>query len=56
MIEAKPAASFRAISARLTQRAQSLANARAHQLRASRHSDGRDWRDARLLWPLFSRN
>lgn len=56
MIEAKPGSAFQMLAERLTQRAQSLLNARAARLRAAQHIDGREWRDARLLWPFFSRN
>ena len=56
MIEAKPGSAFRMLAERLTQRARTLADIRANQLRAAQHIDGREWRDARLLWPFFSRN
>ena len=57
MIEAKASTSASGFVARLTERAQALANSRAAAaLLAQRGKGERSWRSARLLWPLFTRN
>lgn len=55
MIEARTdsRASF---AARLANRARLLAVAAAESKLRSRRKDGSRWRNARLLWPLFSRD
>ena len=55
MIEAttKARASF---AARLARRARLLAEASAEARLRSRRGDSARWRNARLLWPLFSRD
>lgn len=44
---------FATIAARLNEKAARLGRARAEMHLHARRRDGRRWRDARLLWPLF---
>ena len=43
-----------ALIARLTERARQLAQSRLTEARLTRCDDPRRWRDARLVWPLFT--
>lgn len=45
---------FTALIARLTERARQLAQSRLTEARLTRCDDPRRWRDARLVWPLFT--
>lgn len=55
MIEARTTQSASGFVARLTARAQALAEARVvARLFAARGKGERRWRSARLLWPLFA--
>lgn len=45
---------FAALIARLIQRARQLAQSRMVEARLIRRNDPRRWRDARLVWPLFT--
>jgi hypothetical protein len=47
--------SFAALAARLTVRAEDIAQAHGESLILERHDDHRRWRRARLLWPNFSK-
>jgi hypothetical protein len=47
--------SFAALAARLTVRAEDIAQAHGESLILERHDDPRRWRRARLLWPNFSK-
>ena len=47
-------ARFTDLAARLTARAQALAQARATQASLARKADPARWRRAALLWPLFT--
>lgn len=40
---------------RLARRAQKIAEAKVENALRARRNDSSRWRDARLLWPLFSR-
>ena len=43
------------IAARLTEHARLLGEAALRAARAARRDPARAWRDARLLWPLFTK-
>lgn len=49
------AASFDALAARLIERARLLGEAAAETARTARHDPVRAWRNARLLWPNFTK-
>jgi hypothetical protein len=55
MIAGRIAASGRQFAARLAERAQLLAEARAESRLRVRRGDGSHWRRAALLWPLFTK-
>lgn len=44
------------LAARLSARARRLAEAHAVERALESRGDGREWREARLLWPLFGRD
>jgi hypothetical protein len=46
---------FAALFARLTARAEALAEAHGESLILARRNDPRRWREARLLWPHFAK-
>ena len=46
---------FEALLARLTLHAQQLAEARGEALALERRDPARRWRNARLLWPQFTK-
>jgi hypothetical protein len=54
MITANLAGAFERLAARLTARAEALAEAAA--VEKARPGDPLRWRDARLLWPLFTKD
>ena len=45
-----------ALAERLSAKARRLALAQAENRRLARAGDGRRWRDARLVWPLFAKD
>ena len=56
MIEAKLANTSRGFEDRLASLAAGIAASRLRTMLMSRRQDGSQWRDARLLWPLFSKD
>lgn len=46
---------FDALATRLTERARLLGEAALRSAREARRNPARAWRDARLLWPLFTK-
>jgi len=54
--QAQGIGNFDGFAARLADRARLLAKAGAENRLRARRSDGARWRNARLLWPLFSRD
>lgn len=54
MIRAQVPAASRALARRLARKAARLAEARAENALLARRDAPRRWRQARLLWPLFT--
>lgn len=50
------AVSFDALAARLIERARLLGEAAAQTARSARRDPASAWRDARLLWPTFTKD
>ena len=56
VIEARAGPAFAALARRLAHHAATLAARRVENLPREAASDPTRWRDARLLWPLFTKD